>query len=177
MATLPKGWIAVCEDESIFVYDSVVRAVWARKGSRPIVLKTGSHRKTCVFGALSLDGRQLFRQTQEIDHQEFIRFLNTLKRKFKKILLFIDRAPWHGFGQRGAEEVKHYFAKNKKCIMVVHFPKVSPEFNPVEECWRQTKDSVLGSTFYPTFEEMKAALAQHLRTKRFKLNMAKYLCQ
>lgn len=167
----------MCEDESIFVYDSIVRAVWARRGSKPIVLKTGSHRKTCVFGALSSDGRQLFRQAKEIDHLEFVRFLNALKRKFKKLLLFIDRAPWHGFGRRGAEEVKRYFAKNRKHVKVVYFPKVSPELNPVEECWRQTKDSVLGSTFYLTFEEMKAALTQHLRTKRFKLNMVKYLCR
>lgn len=177
MAALPESRVVVCEDESIFVYDSVVRAVWARKGSKPIALKTGSHRKTCVFGAIGMDGRQLFRQTKDIDHLEFIRFLNALKRKFKKFLLFIDRAPWHGFGRRGAEEVKQYFAKNKKCIAVVYFPKVSPELNPVEECWRQTKDSVLGSMFYPTFEEMKAALTQHLRTKRFKLDMVKYLCQ
>ena len=40
----------VCEDESIFVYDSVVRKIWARRGTRPIAVKTGSHRKTCVFG-------------------------------------------------------------------------------------------------------------------------------
>ena len=50
------------QDESIFVYDSLVRKKWTAKRVRPKVIITGSHQKTCVFGTLSLDGRQLFRQ-------------------------------------------------------------------------------------------------------------------
>lgn len=169
---MPKGWTVVCEDESIFVYDSIIRAVWARRGSRPIVLKTGSHRRTCVFGAMSIDGRQLFRQTEAINSEAFIRFLKTIKRKFGKSVLFLDRAPWHI-----AERVEKYLAKNRSWILPIWLPKCSPEFNPIEECWRQSKDSVLGNTIYPTFEELKHEISGYLRTKRFKLDVIKYVCQ
>jgi hypothetical protein len=36
---------AVCMDEPVFVYDSIVRRVWARKGSKPRVMTTGSHKE------------------------------------------------------------------------------------------------------------------------------------
>ena len=29
--------------------------MWMPKGKRPIVVTTGSHQKTCVFGVLSID--------------------------------------------------------------------------------------------------------------------------
>ena len=50
------------EDESIFVHDALIRRrMWTPKGIRPIVVTTGSHQKTYVFGTITLDGRQLFR--------------------------------------------------------------------------------------------------------------------
>jgi len=136
------------------------------------VLKIGSHRKTYVFGAMCIDGRQLFRQTEAINGEAFIRFLKAIKRKFGKTVLFLDRAPWHI-----AEPVEKYFAKNRNWILPVWFPRCSPEFNPVEECWRQSKDSVLGNTVYATFEELKHEISEYLRTKRFRLKIIKYLCQ
>ena len=59
--SLGEGWAVVAQDESIFVYDSIVRAVWALKGSKPRVLINGSHKKTFVFGSVSKDSRQMFR--------------------------------------------------------------------------------------------------------------------
>jgi hypothetical protein len=50
-------------DESIFIHDSLVRRkMWTADRMRPIVTMTGSHQRTCVFGALCIDGRQFFRQ-------------------------------------------------------------------------------------------------------------------
>ena len=57
------------EDESIFVHDALVRRrMWTPEGIRPMVVTTGSHQKTCVFGTITLDGRQLFRQYKTFDH-------------------------------------------------------------------------------------------------------------
>jgi len=49
-------------DESVVIHDAIARKVWAPMGLRPICVVTGSHQRTVLFGALSLDGRQLFRQ-------------------------------------------------------------------------------------------------------------------
>ena len=84
-------------DESIFVYDSIVRKVWAKKGSKPRVMTTGSHKKVLLSGSVALDGSTLFRSYESITSREFISYLNALKRKYEKYVLFYDGAPWHLF--------------------------------------------------------------------------------
>jgi hypothetical protein len=68
----------------------VSRYVWAKRGREVLVLTTGSHKRTCLFGALSIDGRQLFRQRDNIDGENFLAYLEELKRKFAPMLLFLD---------------------------------------------------------------------------------------
>src|SRR5215211_9378257 len=49
----PAGFTIAVADESIFIHDSLIRRkMWTAKGIRPVVTMTGSHQKTCVFGAL-----------------------------------------------------------------------------------------------------------------------------
>lgn len=172
MDTLPQGWNVVCQDETIFVYDSIIRSVWALKGSKPRVKITGSHRMTFVFGALSLDGRQLFRQYSQMNAKVFLKYLKCLKRKFKKFIFFYDGAPWHR-----AEQIEEFFEENEDCIIPIRFPKCSPEFNPLEECWRQGKNAITGSIIPPTFDELRNNISKYYRTKRFNLGIIKYLCQ
>ena len=52
----------VSTDESFFFYDCLVRRVWVDKKKRPIIRVTGSHQHSCIFGATSMKGKQLFRQ-------------------------------------------------------------------------------------------------------------------
>lgn len=149
----------------------MIRSVWALKGSKPTVLITGSHRKTFLFGALSLDGRQMFRQYQQMNGKDFVVFLKSLKRKFKKFVLFYDGAPQHR-----SDEVKEFLGQNLDSIIPVRFPRYSPEYNAVEEPWRQAKNKI-GAEYHPTFQQLKTKLSKYLRITRFKLDMVKYLCQ
>lgn len=171
MDALPPGHTAVVQDESIFVYDSIVKRVWAKKGSKPIVSTTGSHKKLFVFGSVSLDKKQLFRVYDEMNSKTFIQYLNCLKRKYKKFTFFYDNAPWHK-----AKDVKKYFEENKDCITPVLLPRCSPEFNAVEECWKQGKNDILGSFCPPTFEVLRNGISEYYRKKKFNLDIIKYLC-
>ena len=122
-----------------------------------------------------MDGRQLFRQYPNVDGENFLKFLKEMKRRFgcKRFLLFLDKSTPH----RKDKNVKVWLEGNRRHIRVEWFPTGCPEFNPVEECWRQTKDSVVACTIYPSFAEMKKTLAKYLKTKRFKLDLTKYLCR
>ena len=63
LASLKSDWTLLVQDESIFVYDYVIRRKkWISKYKRPIITVTGSRKRTIVFGCLSLDGKQLFKQ-------------------------------------------------------------------------------------------------------------------
>jgi len=60
-------------------------------------------------------------------------------------------------------------------MIVEYLPKGSPELTAVEQCWRQGKDDLLVSKYYPGFRNLKAAITDYNRTKGFKLDIAKYL--
>ncbi len=63
-------------DESFFFYDTLVRRVWIEESKRPIVRVTGSHKHSCVFGAVSIEGsQQLFRQYDIFNGDTFLSFL------------------------------------------------------------------------------------------------------
>ena len=47
---------------NLFSFMNLVRRVWIDKNKRPIVRVTGSHQYSCIFGAISAEGKQLFRQ-------------------------------------------------------------------------------------------------------------------
>ena len=158
-------------DESIFTYEAKLRHVWAVKGSKPRMLVTGSHRRSVVSGIVAEDGTQLFRQYKNCDSVAFLEFLKILLRKYPYLILFIDRAPWHR-----EENVQRYIRKNKHRLIIRCFPPGFPESNPMEECWNQGKDNVLGSTFYDSFLDFKKAITAYYRTRRFKLDLYKYLC-
>lgn len=94
-----------------------------------------------------------------------------VQKKFGKLILLIDRACQH----RRSIMVKEYMKQNKEVLRVVYFPKGSPEFNAIEECWRQGKYDLLVSKYYPKFEDSKHVIADYYRTRRFGLDIVKYL--
>ena len=145
--------------------------MWTPEGTRPIVTVTGSHQRTCVFGTITIDGKQLFRQYDVFNQYAFLKYLKELQRKFRKLLLFIDRAAQH----RSSIMIRKHLEENKDVIRVEYLPKGSPDYNAVEECWRQGKDDLLVSKYYPKFHNLKCAIANYYRTKRFKLEITKYL--
>jgi hypothetical protein len=55
-----ESFTIISLDESFFFYDSLVRRVWINEDERPVVRITGSHQRSCVFGAISMEGKQLF---------------------------------------------------------------------------------------------------------------------
>ncbi|MBI2668695.1 transposase, partial [Candidatus Woesearchaeota archaeon] len=142
------------------------------KGSKPRILSTGSHRKIVFYGAISEDGKQCFRKYPEADSDGFLEYLHVLLRKFPKMILFMDKATWH----KKEARVKRFLRKHKEQIIVKWFPLGFPEANPIEECWNQGKDDVLGSKFFDSFEEFEKAVITYYRTKRFKLDLYEYLC-
>ena len=158
-------------DESFFFYDSLVRKVWIEEGKRPIAMVTGSHRHSCVFGALGLDGRQLFRQYEHFDGGTFRAFLRLVHYKFPRCYLFLDKARQHHKDER----VLAYFDGRKDSLIPEWEPTASPEFMPLEECWNISKDDLLAQFNYSSYDEFTGRVGEYFRTRRFNLDIRKYL--
>jgi transposase len=98
----------------------------------------------------------------------FVDYLKQIQKKFGKIIIFVDRATSHC-----SKVTRTYLEQNKGNIRLEYFPVGSPEFNAVEECWRQGKYHLL-STYYAVFDDLKYNICRYYRTARFHLNI-KYL--
>jgi transposase len=94
-----------------------------------------------------------------------------MQKKFGKLILFIDRARQH----HRSIMVREYIKQNKDVLKVIYFPKGSSEFNAIEECWRQGKYNLLVSKYYPKFVNLTNVISNYYRTRRFKLDILKYL--
>ncbi len=171
LSQIPEGFTIAVQDESIFVHDVLIRRkLWLPKGIRPVVTVTGSHQRTCVFGTLTIEEKQLFRQYDMFNQDTFLDYLKQVKKRLGKVVMFTDRARQHQ-----SNKVKEYLKDNKDSLRIVYLPKGSPEFNAVEECWRQGKYNLLVSKYYPKFTDLKSSIARYYRTRRFNLDIVKYL--
>lgn len=109
-----------------------MRKVWIRKDKRPIVRVIGSHQESVLFGATSLEGKQLFRQYDWFDQNNFLDYLKHIHRKFPKCYLFLDKAKQKQHYR--SKKVLKYFADNKDSLIPVYHPTASPaEFMVLEE--------------------------------------------
>ena len=158
-------------DESFFFYDSLVRRVWIDEKKRPIVRVTGSHKHSCIFGAISIEGTQLFRQYDKFDSDTFLTFLKKIHVTFPKCYLFMDKASPHYKSKR----VIKYFEENKDTLIPVYLPTASPEFMVMEEVWNIAKRDLFVLKYYSSFADLKEKISLYFRTKRFNLNMRNYL--
>ena len=65
-------------------------------------------------------------------------YLEKARKRFKKFIMVVDMAAQHR-----STEVNEYLQRNMDNVRVEYFPVGSPEFNAVEECWRQGKYTLL----------------------------------
>ena len=165
------GFAVVSLDETFFFYDSLVRRVWIDEKKRPIVRMTGSHKYSCIFGAISLDGKQLFRQYDIFNGDTFLDYLKKLHAKFPRCYLFIDKASPH----YKSKKMLKYFEENRDALIPIYLPTASPEFMVMEEVWNIAKRDLLVLQYYQSFADFKEKICKYFRTKRFGLNMRNYL--
>ncbi|MDN5867319.1 MAG: transposase, partial [Candidatus Nitrosocosmicus sp.] len=146
--------------------------VWIDAKKRPVVRITGSHEYSCLFGAVSMDQKQLFRQYDKFNGETFLGFLKIIHSKFPKCYLFMDKAPSPHYRSR---KVKDYLKQNKDTLIPVYLPTASPEFMMLEEVWNIAKHDLLVLKHYSSFKDFKEKVSCYFRTKRFGLNMRNYM--
>jgi transposase len=91
--------------------------------------------RICVFGTITMEGKQLFRKYYLFNQETFLDYLKQVKKRLENnVIMFTDRAR-----QRQSKKVQKYLRYIKDSVRIFYLPKGSPEFNAVEECWRQSK--------------------------------------
>jgi len=86
------------------------------------------------------------------------------------MILVTDNASWHR-----SKKTKSFFEENKERLEVVYLPPYSPEMNPTEECWRQTRMNLTTNRSFNSKEEMQEELTEFFDTHKFRHTLLSYL--
>src|SRR3990167_8346342 len=109
---------------------------------------------------------QVFSSQQATKEFGFLRETN------KKYVLILDNAGFHK-----TDVVKSLLEEYNKWIAVEYIPPYSPELNPIETCWKVTKNAVTKSQHFKTIDSMQETLEDFWSKHIFIQNFITYLCR
>jgi transposase len=146
-------------DEASFWLDGSLHRTWATVGMQPHVDTFGLRKTAHVFGALSLESKPRFHYAfaDVFNGTTFHDFLQQLVHySRRKIFLIIDNGPCHNLKAEG----KQWLRDNRHRIELFRLPPYSPNLNPIEGAWKETKKRTTHNRFFRnTFERDMALCA------------------
>lgn len=168
------GYEIVAIDEVSFQLTTNYKRIWFEKGKKPKGAFFWSNKKLITFAALTNSHKFYY---DFYDAQNSITFLNFLRNLFdwlspdKKYVLILDNAGWH------KTQVICKFMEQQSNIKVEYIPPYSPELNPIETCWKVSRNAVTKSQYFKTIEEMQEALENFWCKHFFMQDFISYLCR
>jgi len=87
----------------------------------------------------------------------YVEFLKQLLQRFegKKIILVEDGAPYHN-----NKVVTNFIEEHATRITVERLPAFSPDYNPIEKLWRNTKAAATHLKYFKTFEDLRNSVVR-----------------
>ncbi len=156
--------IFLAEDEAWMYLQATLMAVWNPVGETPVVRVDAGRSKVAFYGSLNLHtGEELVTRTTELNAGITAQHLQQALDHYpgKRIVLFWDRAPWH----RGAA-LRELLAANPR-LEIVKFPTASPDLNPQEQVWKQTRRAVSHNHVTPKLPALADRFETHLKEQTF----------
>ena len=100
----------------------------------------------------------------------YIEFLKHLLANYSgKIFLIEDGAPYHH-----SKLVTEFKVENKDRLTITALPAYSPEFNPIEKLWKNTKHDATHLKYFKTFEELHDSVVKAF--KSYMKDASKVIC-
>ena len=95
--------------------------------------------------------------TGRFNKEGYIEFLQQLLTEYKEqpIILVEDGAPYHR-----AVLVREFVANHAERLSIARLPAFSPDFNPIEKLWKNTKRDATHLKYFKTFEQLRASVCQ-----------------
>ncbi len=131
------------------------------------MLWSGGHQRFSMLCTMTADGRYFFNYTKTTDTTSFLQHIESVYEQVGKMVLFLDRAPWHT-----SKDAIELF--KKRDIIIVWYPVGHPYLNPVEEVWSILKRAIDYSIRYADLNSHLEAVYGFINEHNFDYNFAKY---
>jgi len=163
-------WIMATTDESRYRLSPIFGRIWAKKGSKPICMTNGLTEKVNVFGIYDQEKRFNHMYAERQNSDSFIEFLKFILQIYSHTILILDRASWHK-----SKKTTKFLEENSGRIQPVFLPPCTPEANPTEECWKQTRKNVTTNRYFNSKKDMEKELTEFFDTREFNHSLLSYL--
>lgn len=162
-------------DEASFQITTNYKRIWFLKGEKPKRAFFWSNKKLTAFGALTSSSEfyyDFYIAQNSFTFSIFLENLFAWLDPSKKYVFILDNAGFHK-----TNIVRDLLEEQKDWIAVEFIPPYSPELNPIETCWKVTKNAVTKSQYFKTIDSMQEALEMFWKEHIFMQNFMRYLCR
>jgi transposase len=144
-------------DEARLGQQGTITDVWAKRGSRPAVVRQTRYEWVYLYAAVEPatgeSAALLAPYANTGTMNAFLKILDSERKNAEQIVLIMDGAGWH---------------KSKKLelpegITVLLLPPYSPELNPMENLWHYMRSHYLSNRAYEDYDALLAAGADAYR--------------
>jgi len=161
-------------DEVSFAQWGSLSRTWAPKGKQPLVLTGGKRKGMKIFGAIEVQhGDFLYMECEgRFNGNAYVAFLEEVIWAYEcPVMLIEDGAPYHG-----SAAVKAFKADMaaQGLLYVERLPSYSPDKNPIEKLWKNTKKEATHCRYFETFEDLRQAVLGAF--EQYLNNASKVLC-
>ena len=148
------------EDEASFAQWGSLSYPWSRRGHQPEVPTSGKRKGDKVFGAIEYFSGRLFSQGIEgrcnsESSQGFLQM--SMAQTTGHLFVIHDGARYHT-----SASTKAFVAAHSARITEYPLPSYSPDYNPIEYLWKQTKQRATHNKYFKEFVELTVSVEKAL---------------
>jgi len=158
------GALLLFADEASFAQWGSLGYTWAPRGQQPLIPTTGKRKNYKVWGLIDYFSGRLFYagSTGRLNAAAYCAFLATVLAQTAGPLIVIqDGASFHT-----AKATQTFIAAHAARLTVYQLPAYSPDYNLIEHLWRTVKRRKTHNRYFPTFEDLIAAVTDGLEQFR-----------
>jgi transposase len=159
-AAMRRKGLILFEDEASFAQWGSLSYTWARRGQQPEVKTSGKRKGYKVFGAIAYGSGRLFYAGIEgrFTSESYQAFLQTIMAHTTEHLFLIhDGARYHT-----SQATQQFFQVHCARITAHPLPSYSPDYNPIEYLWRNTKKRATHNKYFKEFAALTASVDKAL---------------
>ncbi len=159
------------QDEARVGQQGTLTRVWAKKGTRPRLIRQRQYEYAYVFGAVCAERDTAVGLIMPRVNTESMRLhlqqISAAVPKDKHAVIVLDRAGWHMTDKLG----------KFNNITLLPLPPASPELNPQEQVWQQLRNRYLANRSYKDYEDIVDVCCHAWNNFVSEENAIKNLCQ
>jgi transposase len=169
-----KGAVILFGDEVSFAQWGSLSRTWGAIGEQPKIRTKGIRKGLKMFGVIEFfsGSFQYSEADGKFNGESYIGFLKQIMKAYScPVILVEDGAPYHR--SKVVKEYKKEMEKKER-LYTYQLPSYSPDFNPIEKLWKNTKRDATHCKFFPTFDDLRKSVVNAFT--KYKEDAKKVFC-